>query len=365
MKIDLHEIPIRDLVDGYTDTEDKGVRAYRDKLDIRPPYQREFVYKDKQRDEVIRTVRNGFPLNILYWVRNPDGTFECLDGQQRMISICQYVTGVYSIDFQYFHNLTDIEKDQILDYKLMVYICEGNDKEKLDWFKTINIAGEKLTDQELRNAIYTGPWLADAKKYFSKNQCAAYKLGEKYMNGTPIRQDYLETALEWICDAQTPKMAIEEYMAVHQNDKDANELWQYYKSVMDWVQTLFPNYRKIMKGLDWGLFYNWYHNSYYNSNDLEQKIFELLQDDDVTSQKGVYKYVLSGDERALSIRAFTEKEKLRKYEEQGGVCPKCGGTFEYKDMAGDHIVPWSAGGHTVVSNLQMLCRRCNGIKSDN
>lgn len=169
MNITLKEIPVGDIYNGYKDEKENGITGYDGKLNIRPAYQREFIYRDSQRDEVIHTVRKNFPLNVMYWVKNGTDSYELLDGQQRTISICSYVAGEFSIDFQYFFNLTKAEQDQILDYKLMVYICEGTDKEKLDWFKTINIAGEKLTDQELRNAMYTGEWLTDAKKTLQQN----------------------------------------------------------------------------------------------------------------------------------------------------------------------------------------------------
>ena len=168
MEIKLHEIKVVDVVKDYVNNDEEGVVGYGGILNIRPKYQREFVYKDKQRDAVIETIRKDFPLNVMYWAKNDDGTFEVLDGQQRTISICEYVKRIFSINYQYFHNLEKDEQEQILNYKLMVYFCEGTDKEKLDWFKTINIAGEKLTDQELRNAIYTGEWLTNAKKFFSK-----------------------------------------------------------------------------------------------------------------------------------------------------------------------------------------------------
>ena len=206
MKIELREITIKQLSDGYADKAEAGVVGYGGKLDIRPPYQREFIYKDKQRDAVIDTVRRDFPLNVMYWAVQDDdtvqgdGTFEVIDGQQRTISICQYVHGVFSINDMYFHNLQDDEQEQILNYKCMVYFCSGTDSEKLEWFKTINIAGLKLTDQELRNAVYHGPWTADAKRYFSKTGCPAYGIGSDYLDGTPIRQDYLETAIDWLSE---------------------------------------------------------------------------------------------------------------------------------------------------------------------
>ena len=212
MKIKHTQVKVRDLVKQYTDDTQTGrVSGLDGKLDIRPAYQREFVYKDKQRDAVIETINKGFPLNVIYWAKTGTDTYEVLDGQQRTISICQYCNDEFSLDFRYFHNLTQEEKDAILDYELDVYQCEGTDKEKLDWFKIINIAGEKLTDQELRNAVYTGKWLTDAKRYFSKTGCPASDLGSKYLNGKPIRQDYLEKVLSWKASAEGK--AIEQYMA--------------------------------------------------------------------------------------------------------------------------------------------------------
>jgi hypothetical protein len=361
MKIELHHIKVKDVVQNYINNDEEGVVGYDGQLNIRPKYQREFVYKEKQRDAVIETIRKEFPLNVMYWCRNEDGTFEVLDGQQRTISICEYVKGTYSINNLYFHNLTDTEKNQILDYELMIYICEGNDKEKLDWFRIINIAGEKLTEQELRNAIYTGEWLSDAKHYFSKNNCLAYKIAGDYMNGNAIRQDYLETALNWISQGQ-----IEHYMAEHQHHHSAVELWTYFQSVMGWVQNLFPQYRREMKGLPWGLFYNKYHQNDYSPKKLEEQISELMKDefDEITSKKGIYEYVLSGNSRCLNIRAFKDGEKRTVYSRQNGKCKKCGKPCDIAEMEADHITPYSKGGHTALDNCQMLCRDCNRRKSD-
>ena len=367
MKIELHEILIRDVVAGYVDSDENGVVGYNGKLNIRPAYQREFVYKDKQRDAVIETVQKGFPLNVMYWVENEDGNFELLDGQQRTLSICQYVNGDFSLNSRAFHNLTETEKQQILDYPLMIYICKGNDKEKLDWFKIINIAGEKLTDQELRNAIYTGEWLTDAKRYFSKNSCAAYKIAHDYLNGTAIRQDYLETAISWI--ASRDGIKIEDYMSIHQHDSHATPLWQYFQNVINWVQTIFPKYRKEMKGLQWGILYNTYGDKVYNPTELEQKITLLMQDDDVTKRAGIYEYLLSGNEKHLNIRAFTDNEKRQVYEKQGGICPHCVKEgrekthYEIEEMEADHITPWCEGGKTEIANCQMLCKEHNRRKS--
>ena len=358
MKIELKEISIKEVSEGYKNDDEEGVVGFKGKLNIRPKYQREFIYKDKQRDAVIETVRKNFPLNVMYWVKNEDGTFEVMDGQQRTISICEYIAGKFSLNFQYFHNLEENEKKQILNYKLMIYFCEGNDKEKLDWFKTINIAGEKLYDQELRNAIYTGTWLSDSKRYFSKSGCPAYSIANDYMNGSPIRQDYLETTIRWIS-----KGKIEEYMAKHQHKPNANDLWLYFQSVISWIKAVFPNYRREMRGVDFGLLYNEFKNKELDSKKIEKEIVILMQDEDVTKKSGIYPYILTRNEKYLNIRAFTDRQKREAYERQKGICPKCKKPFEIEEMEADHIKPWHEGGKTTAKNCQMLCKEDNRIKS--
>lgn len=362
MEIKLNKIPVSEVVKDYKDSAENGVVGYGGRLNIRPAFQREFIYKEKQRDEVIRTVQKNFPLNVMYWVKSDDGNFEVLDGQQRTISLCQYVNGDYSIDHMGFGNLTQTERDQIMDYPLMIYICEGTDKEKLDWFKIINIAGEQLTAQELRNAIYTGPWLTDAKKYFSKTACPAYTIASDYLNGSAIRQNYLETAIRWIAARNGEE--IEDYMAQHQHDTNCNELWLYFQSVINWVKSYFQNYRREMKGLEWGVFFNKYGNHNYDPNELESKIIELMEDEEVQKASGIYEYLLSGDERCLSLRAFPPKIARAAYEKQKGICVKCEKYFPIEAMQADHVIPWSKGGKTEAENCQMLCADCNGRKSD-
>lgn len=359
MKIELHRIKVKDVFSQYYDSEEEGVVGYDGKLDIRPKYQREFVYDDKKRAAVIDTINKGFPLNVMYWAKTGDNTYEVLDGQQRTISFCQYLNGDFSFDGKYAHNLTPDQREKIENYDLFIYICEGTDSEKLDWFKIINIAGEKLTDQELRNAVYAGPWLTDAKRHFSKTGCPAYGLAEKYMSGSPIRQDYLESALKWISNGN-----ITEYMSTHQHDDNASELWQYFQTVISWVQMLFPNYRKEMKGLEWGELYNKYHGNSYDAQKLEEAIVRLMQDEDVTAKRGIYEYLLSGDERHLNIRAFADSMKREAYERQQGICPICGEHYDIGEMEADHITPWSQGGKTLAENCQMLCRECNRRKSN-
>lgn len=367
MDIKFEQIAIRDLIKGYVDNDEEGVVGFNGKLNIRPAYQREFIYNDKQRNAVLVSVDKGFPLNSMYWADNGDGTYELLDGQQRTISICQFCNNDFSMEFEQgiprmFANLPNDRKERILDYKIHVYICSGTDTEKLDWFRIINVAQQPLTEQELLNANYTGRWLTDAKKKFSKTNCVAYKIGNKLVNGSPIRQDYLEKALYWISNGE--KDGIAKYMAAHQKDSDALGLWSYFQNVIEWVNAKFPKYRKEMKGIDWGILYNAYKDNAYDADVLEERVKELMADDDVTSKKGIYEYLLSEGkmERKLSIRAFTDTQKRTAYEKQGGICPICGEYHTFEEMEGDHIIPWSKGGKTLPENLQMICKDCNRKK---
>ena len=324
----------------------------------------------------MHTILNDFPLNVIYWSDNGDGTYEMIDGQQRTLSFCEWLNNGFSIfanpnapKMPYYAHTSEVIKERVLNYKLMVYICKGTDVEKLEWFKVINIAGEKLNDQELRNAVYTGQWLADAKQFFSKRNCIAYKLGEKYLTGSPIRQEYLESVLYWISSAIG--LTIEELMARHQGDASATPLKDYYRGMINWIEQTFPNYRKLMRGIEWGLLFNDFGFRTYNPEELEKQISELLLDEDVTRQKGIYEYVLSGKtrEKALSIRQFSENDRRRMYERQQGICPLCekegrGVKLELSEMHADHKIPWSRGGHTTLENGWLLCRRHNLEKSD-
>jgi len=361
MKIELHKILIRDVITGYKDSAEEGVVAYGGKLDIRPKYQREFVYKEKQRNAVIETIKKSFPLNVMYWMVREDGGYEVLDGQQRTISIGQYVNGDFSLNDRFFHNLTKEEQNKILDYELFIYLCEGTDKERIDWFTVINTYGEKVNEQEIRNAVYTGPWLSDAKLKFSKTNCAAYLLandGGSLLKGSPIRQEYLETALSWINNGE-----VADYMAKHQHDKNANELWEYFQDVIAWVRKIFTNYRKEMASVNWGELHNQFKDKKLNAKKLETEIAKLMQDEDVTKKSGIYPYILTRNEKFLNIRTFTEKQKREAYERQKGICVKCKERFEIEEMEADHIKPWHEGGKTIEENCQMLCKDCNRRKS--
>ena len=366
MQIELKSIPIRELIDGYVNDPDTGVAGYGGRLDIRPPYQREFRYDLRQKQAVINTIMKGFPLNIMYWSVVDNDRYEMIDGQQRTLSICEFRYHEFNIvdsdrGVLFFGTLTDEEKEKFLNYELTVYFCHGTDKEKLDWFRVINIAGERLLDQELLNAVYVGPFVSDARRYFSKNGCPAYKIGNEYMAGNPIEQAYLETILKWA--ARKDSMRIDEYMARHQYDPNANQLWAYYSQIITWVRSTFTTYRKEMKGLDWGALYDEFGHQIHDTQALEKRIHDLMEDDEIMKKSGIYRYVLSGDLRDLSFRTFDKKLKREAYERQKGICALCGKHFELEDMEADHIKPWCEGGTTVVENCQMLCKMCNRTKS--
>jgi len=359
MKVELKEISVKELTSNYQDKNEEGVFGFNGNLDIRPPFQREFVYNEKQRESVISTLTQGFPLNVMYWAAKENNNFEIIDGQQRTISICQYVNGDFAYKQRYFHNLQNDEKNKILEYKLTIYICSGADSEKLEWFKTINIAGEELTNQELRNAVYAGTWVTDAKRYFSKRGCAAYQIGSDYLSGSSIRQDYLETAIKWISNDE-----IEKYMGLNQHADRALELWEYFELVVKWIEKVFTKKRKkFMQGVNWGYLYNNFKNETIDSDEIEQKISQLILDDDVTKKSGIYSYVLTKDESYLSIRSFSDAMKQKTYEKQEGKCTICGNSFDISDMEADHIKPWHEGGKTIEENCQMLCKEDNRRKS--
>lgn len=368
MNIHPQQITVRDLTAGYVNNDEEGVFGYGRRLSIRPAYQREFVYSQDKQRRVIDTATKGYPLNVMYWAKAPEpldeeqAPFEVLDGQQRTLSLCEYVAGNLEFNGKFFHNLTKDEQDKFLDYSLTVYVCDGKESEKLEWFRTINIAGEKLTDQELRNAAYTGRWLADAKKRFSKSGCVAQLISEGYVKGAPIRQELLELALEWINDGDPTG-----YMNRHQHDSTALELWNHFSCVLNWAKSIFPERRKELKNVDWGSLYKEHHTDSLDPEALELEVSRLMQDDEVTSKTGVYLYVLNRDPRHLSLRAFTDKVKREVYDAQAGLCAsarclKPGHIFKLEEMEADHVKPWHAGGLTVRSNCQMLCRACNQKK---
>lgn len=373
MKTSRATITVAQLADGYQDLDWDGVVGFGGRLDIRPKYQREFIYDLDRQRKVIDTVINHRPLNIMYWVQKPNGNYDLLDGQQRTLSICHFLDGKFAIldrnnEKVYFYSMSDEDKRKILNYELEICICDGSENEIYDWFRTININGLDLKPQEMLNATYTGEWLTDARRRFSKPNCAAYGLAKDYIRGSVERQDFLEIALKWINDGD-----VQGYMAAHRGDIDASELWGYFESVIDWVRKTFKVYRDAMKGLNWGKFYNEYHDQSFDPDKIEQKVAELMADEEVQRQSGIYEYILTGDEKVLNLRAFDSRDRRIAYERQDGHCPYCdnevdgesrGKRYDITEMEADHITPWSKGGKTVLENCQMLCQRHNNLKTN-
>ena len=367
MNIEEHRIAVRDLVDGYENLDYEGVTGYGGLLDIRPKFQREFIYDMAQRRAVIQTILDEFPLNTMYWSLSADPDtgetlYELLDGQQRTMSICEYVEGEFSVVIdgypKNFDNLSSEDQAKILDYQLQIYHCEGTEDEKLRWFEVINIAGETLRKQELRNAIYTGPWLTDAKRYFSRESQAAHLLSRDYVNAGEVdRQALLERAIAWVAGKGDDN--IKAYMNEHRLDPNANALWTYYKSVIDWAKLTFPTVRSHLKPVHWNELYEQFKGTTLDAEALEIEVKRLMQDSEVEKKPGIYEYVLTGDERVLGLRTFDDNQKREAYERQDGICPQCGEHYEFNEMDGDHILPWSRGGKTVGENCQMLCIRDN------
>jgi hypothetical protein len=388
MNIDLKLIKIKDIIENFKDSAEEGVVGYGGKLNIRPAYQREFVYKPEQRNEVIRTIMRGyphtsFPLNVMYWAQTDDNQYELIDGQQRTISICQYANTVFSILIddmpRNFGNLSKEKVEYFLDYELQVYICSGTAEEKLEWFSIINIAGEPLTDQELLNANYTGKWLSSAKRYFMKSNCAAYGLANKYIEieANQSRGKGLETAIKWIS-----KDNVKQYMADHQNDENAEVLWEHFRTIIEWVQSIFPKYYREMKGINWGQLYDKYHTENYDPKEtaiLTQRLFDDLY---ITNPKGIFEYVLGGekDKKLIAVRIFEDAVKRAVYAKQKteaekkGVsnCPLCAvgnnanktKVWTIAEMDADHVTAWSKGGATDIKNCEMLCITHNRAKGN-
>ena len=363
-------VTVGEIVNGYVNNEEEGVRGYGGLLDIRPPYQREIIYNEKEQKAVISTILKGYPLNVMYWVKRSEDAecpYEVMDGQQRTLSFCEYYAGKFSYDIKNFCNQPEDIRKKILDYPLSIYVCEGDASEKLEWFQTINLAGKPLNEQEINNAIFAGPFVTDAKRHFSKSNCGAYRLGKDLVNGSAIRQDYLKKALEWMADHETRgghRQTVKGYMAAHQHDPNANNLWSYFQTVLNWAITNFDmkKFKKIMKGLDWAWLYDKYGSETLDTAAIGQRISALMRDSEIQKQSGIIPYVLTGDEHFLDLRAFPEDIKVAVWERQNHVCPICGKEFDFEFMEGDHITPWRDGGRTVIENCQMLCRECNRRK---
>lgn len=385
MEIIKTNITVRELCEGYqNDTEtdvERGVYAYGGKLCVRPAFQRSFVYDKKQENAVIDTALKSFPLNIMYWADNGDGTYDCLDGQQRTISLANFVDGVTSFSALWLTEdvnkrlyLSTIKRinpelyEKFMNYPLEIYICKGDKAERMEWFKTINIAGEKLYPQELRNINYVGKWLADAKHYFSRaneggSPCPAERIGSKYTNKNANRQEILEQVISWYIDSKEDA-DICNYMEAHMNDNDASELWDYFNSVISWIKEIFPgDWDKSMKTINWGHLYNRYKDETFDVDEIHDKFIELRdyqasKELDVSMAK-IVEYCITRDENILKARAFSNNQRAVLYNRQKGICPDCGKHFVIGDMHAHHVIPWYNGGLTELNNGVMLCKECH------
>ena len=368
MEVKLAEdITVAKVIDGFVDHGDGGVLGYSGRLDIRPPFQREMVYSKKEQQAVVESAIKGYPLNVMYWSQHEDGRLEVLDGQQRTLSLARFFAGEFEVTVNgvmYLEDtLPDETREALLEYPLTVYICTGDADEKLEWFRVINIAGKVLTAQEVRNAMFAGTWAEDAKRYFCRPNGPAVNQASGYINADPLRQGYLEVALSWLCGSKKDE-ELTRYMREHQHEK-ATELQHHFGLVVNWVKSTFQTYRPYMKGINWGALYRQHGSKMQDANELERRIQELEANDEVTNHKGIHAYVLSGDERHLSLRKFSKAMKARVLAKQEYRCahPKCKKeNLSTDQVEADHIKAWHAGGRTVEKNCQVLCKEHNRAK---
>lgn len=378
------DITIREICEGfvYNQLEGKGLFGLSGKLTIQPEYQRNYIYADGKRDvSVIDSILKDYPLGLIYFVKVSEEKFEVLDGQQRITSFGRFVTNKFAVKIngmeQYFESLAPELQKKILNTQLTIYECEGEETEIKAWFKTINIAGVPLTNQELNNAIYSGPFVTLAKEEFSNSQNARIQKWSAYISGNVNRQDFLERAIEWVS-----KGKIEEYMAIHRKDENINELKTYFTSVIDWVSTVFSNVESEMKGLDWGRLYETYKNQPYSPQKVSQQIIQFYSDPYIKNRRGIFEFILGGliDTKLLEVRVFEESTKKAVYTKQKaeaekkGIsnCPLCAignnsnknKIWSFSEMDADHVSAWSKGGATDLKNCEMLCRTHNRAKGN-
>jgi 5-methylcytosine-specific restriction endonuclease McrA len=384
LKID---ITVKDVCDGfvYNELEGKGLFGLSGKLTIQPEYQRNYIYASdggKKEVAVIESVLQGYPLGLIYFNKVSDGNLEVLDGQQRITSLGRFVTGKYAVkdgdgNEQYFSGMAQDKIKKIWETKLLIYECEGEETEIKKWFETINIAGVPLNNQELFNAIYSGPFVTLGKAEFSNSQNSNIQKWSAYIRGSANRQDFLEQALDWVS-----KGAISDYMSQHRKDKNIKELKTYFNTVIDWVSGIFTEVESEMCGLEWGRLYEEYHTKAYNPAKVSAEVQKLYGDSYVKNRKGIYEYILGGstDTKLLDVRVFDEATKksvfatqTKKAEAKGeSNCPHCAighdanksKLWKLPEMDADHVAAWSKGGGTNIKNCQMLCKTHNRAKGN-
>lgn len=378
------DFTIRDICKGfvYNEHEGKGLYGLNGKLTIQPEYQRNYIYADGKKDvAVIESILKGYPLGLFYFNTAPEGRFEVLDGQQRITSFGRFVTEKFAVKINgmehNFSGLDDEIQKKILDYPILVYVCDGEEQEIKEWFKTVNIAGVPLNEQEILNAVYSGPFITAAKTVFSNSQNSHIQKWSTYIKGVVNRQDFLHTALDWVSDGN-----VSGYMSKHRKDTKITELETYFNTVIDWISTTFIDTDSSMRGLDWGRLYKEFHNTPYDIQAVSKRVQELLADPYVTQKSGIYEYILGGEKypALLNVRVFDEATKKTIYAQQtarakeNGIsnCPLCAlektdnarKIWKPGDMDADHVTAWSKGGATNIKNCQMLCKTHNRAKGN-
>lgn len=378
------EITIKDVCEGfiYNELEEKGLFGLSGKLTIQPEYQRNYIYAEKGKDiAVIDSILKDYPLGLIYFVKIADDKFEILDGQQRITSFGRFVTNKLSIKvdgkMQKFDSLDSELQKKILDTKLTIYECEGEEPEIKAWFRTINISGEPLNDQEVNNAIYSGPFVTLAKEEFSNSRNSHIQKWGAYISGNFKRQDFLKTALSWVS-----KGKIENYMALHRKDENIREMEAYFNSVIDWVSGVFIDVESEMQGLAWGDLYEKYKKQPYDPRKVSEQVKKLYADPYVKNRRGVFEYILGGstDTKLLDVRVFDDATKRSVYAKQTSEaerkrvsnCPLCSighdsnksRIWKLVEMDADHVTAWSKGGATDINNCEMLCKTHNRAKGN-
>ena len=380
------DITIKDICEGfvYNELEGKGLFGLAGKLTIQPEYQRNYIYASdngKKEIAVIDSVLKGYPIGLIYFNKISENNLEVLDGQQRITSLGRFITDKFAIKnengIQYFNAMAQDKKKKIEDTKLTIYECEGEESEIKEWFRTINIAGVPLNDQEMANAIFSGPFVTLAKEEFSNSQNSNIQRWGAYISGSANRQEFLERALDWVS-----KGNIDSYMSLHRFDKNIDELKKYFNSVIDWISSLFLDVEKEMRGLEWGRLYEKYHNKSYNPTEVLNEVRKLYADPYIKNRKGIFEYILSGSEdtKLLEIRVFDDIVKRTVYlaqtksakEQKKSNCSYCAigqdtnkkKIWNFDEMDADHVLAWSKGGLTSIKNCEMLCKTHNRAKGN-
>ena len=387
MKTTLHtDWTVGDICKGfiYDKNEGKGLFGLDGKLIIQPEYQRNYIYGDGKKDvAVVDSLLKGYPLGLIYFVLNSDGMYEVLDGQQRITSFARFVNQSWPFAVErngkqrYFNSLDPDEKKKLVETELNIYVCEGEPSEIQEWFETINIAGVPLVKQELLNASYHGPFVTKARALFSNTGNSNMNRWQTYIKGDPKRQAILETALDWVSDGD-----IEDYMAKHRYDTSIDELKNHFDTVIDWIDSIFEYTGSEVCGLEWGRLYREYHTKAYSKDYVTKRVDELLTDTQITNKRGIFEYILGGeqDTTLLNVRVFDEKTKKAVYDRQTreamekeiSNCPFCAighdnnakRIYRLNEMDADHVTAWSRGGATDASNCQMLCKSHNRAKGN-